>query len=121
MASLVARQFVVVCLMLSLALSGAGRVVMAVQAQSDMTTVVIAGYTVQVCVTDDDTEKGTGSGHQQTCDQCPLCAPTLLPDPPAIARAAAVVRLASLAPLPVKAPDIAGTRSPRQSQGPPVA
>jgi hypothetical protein len=107
--------------MLALALSGAGRVVMAADAQSAMTTVVIAGYTVQVCATDNDGDKGTGGSHQQSCDQCPLCAPTLLPEPTTVIRPAATVRLARLDPLPIKTPHIAGLRSPRQSQGPPVA
>lgn len=121
LAFLVARRFVVACLMFALVLSGAGRVVMAAQVQSDMTTVVIAGYTVQVCATDNGSDKGTGGSHQQSCDHCPLCAPTLLPVPTIVIRPAAIVRLARLDPLPIKTPHIVGLRSPRQSQGPPVA
>ena len=120
-AFLAARRLIVACLIFALALSGAGRAVMAAQVQPDTPSVVIAGYIVQVCATDGDAEKGTGGDHRQDCDQCPLCAPTLLPQPPVIARPAAILRLAEQDHPSFEAPHIAGPRSPRQSQGPPIA
>lgn len=118
------RQAIAAFLVLVLALGRIGRG-LANADDAHASSIVIGGIVVPICGgasadTQDPADPGTPAQHD-CCDQCLLCAAVILPAAPGASTPAPIARVARLdAPAPLL-PSLARPRTPRQSQGPPIA
>lgn len=113
------RRCVAALLAVVLMLTGIGRSLAAVPT-APASSVVIAGHVIQLCAMPAD--EGTDpSGSHRDCDQCPLCAPVILPGSPPAPLVLRIERIIEADAVRFETPDTADPRSPRQSQGPPAA
>ncbi len=120
---LLSRQAVAAILTFALVLAGIGRGI-APAAAGASSSVVIAGVSVSLCALHDGSggdPAGHGAGHGLDCDQCPLCAPAMMPVGAVFSQPVRIERIALLTlPAPPGA-IVAPVRTPRLSQGPPFA
>lgn len=117
----VLRRAVAALLMLTLTLAGVGRSVASLTGEP-VGTVIIAGFVVHQCHTDAGADPADGpASKRDCCEDCALCGPVILPAPASARHPPA--RIVTVDPVQVApwTPHVSRSRTPRQSQGPPVA
>lgn len=115
------RRALVAVLVLVLTLSGTGRGWAAAH-EAPHAVLTLRGVAIPICHSGaSDTSDPAGPAHHDCCDQCVLCAPMLPPVAQRVPAPAGAEHVADPARGVPWTPVVARTRTPRQSQGPPVA
>lgn len=116
----VLRRTIAALVMLALSLAGVGRG-LAATTDTGPAFVVIDGFVLSLCHTDDGSGDPQDTTHHDCCDQCTLHAPVILPTAAELAAIERIAHIVDLGSTVLWSPDIARPRTPRVSQGPPFA
>lgn len=115
------RHMVAVLLVIALALIGVGRGIALASGMPSAATITIGGVEIAICHGGDgDHSNGPAGTQHDCCDTCVLLAPVLLSTPPQLVVPMTVIAYVEHAIAMSWVPAFARTRSPRQSQGPPI-
>ncbi len=118
-----ARQLIAAALMVVLALIGAGRGLSTAFA-SPAGGIELGGIVVAICHAGADTtdkSDGPDSDRHDCCDVCVLHAALDIPAPPVVTAVTVVAYVAERSFPPTWVPAVTSVRTPRLSQGPPLA
>ncbi|MDQ0392701.1 hypothetical protein [Labrys monachus] len=116
----VLRRTIAALVMLALSLAGLGRA-LAAATDSGPATIIVGGFVISLCHTDDGSGSPQDTARHDCCDQCTLHAPVTLPGAAGLAAPLRIVHVVESEPAVMPVAAIARPRTPRVSQGPPFA